>query len=111
MINLILSLITAHLIGDYVLQNDFLATQKSNNKFILCVHSWLWTFSIWVAFYVNNINIDIFGLILTFLIHFEIDRIKCNLSKVNKEYSMTKYLYIDQIAHITQIIILMILSI
>ena len=47
---LLLMLITAHMFGDYVFQNDFLAINKKNSNFILFIHSWIWTACIWTAF-------------------------------------------------------------
>lgn len=34
-------LLTAHLFGDFVFQNDFLAKNKGDNIFIMCVHCYL----------------------------------------------------------------------
>jgi len=98
----LLILLQLHLIGDFVLQNDFLANTKGSNKFILFVHSSLWAGSI-------AIGLNAMGLLspwkLVFLIvgHMIIDQVKCN--KKDKTYALTRDLYIDQICHVIQILI------
>jgi len=90
------------LLGDFAIQNDFVANTKGVNKFILFVHASLWAGTI-------SIGLESMGLFsiwkLPFLIvgHMIIDQVKCN--KKNKKYALTKDLYIDQIWHIVQILI------
>lgn len=50
MIEKMLILMFCHLIGDYVLQSDFLATTKGINWWHLLVHSTLYIFPFYIAF-------------------------------------------------------------
>ena len=96
---LIVSLITAHLIGDFVLQNNFLAQNKGKNKLILFVHSWLWCVSIVLAFILNGISINIIDFMFLFLMHAYIDNWKCKQPKEK----MGMLLWFDQAIHLFQI--------
>lgn len=99
---LILSLVTAHMVGDYVFQNDFLANCKGKYKFILFVHSWLWSACVWIACSINNINISLYQFIFLVVVHMIIDKWKCN----RVEHKLTYYLWVDQALHMLQIIAL-----
>lgn len=67
MLETLFKILIAHLIGDYVLQNDFLAKTKGENWYHLFVHSALYV----VPFYI------LFGwgweILLLFIHHFLID--------------------------------------
>ena len=76
--NIILIILIAHFIGDFVLQSDKIASNKSKNSEILYVHCWLYS----IPFYVSGTIISIidskwnskecilFGLWILFNIHF-----------------------------------------
>lgn len=70
-----LLLVMCHLIGDYVLQNDFIASTKGSNWYHLFVHSFLYCvpFVFFVSF--NY-------LVLIFVSHFIIDALKARYSKI-----------------------------
>lgn len=83
---MILLCIICHLLGDYVLQSEFIAKTKGDNMYHLFVHSVLYC----VPFYlIMNINIYVF--IALCIWHFCIDMIK-------DEFKMINYLA-DQILH------------
>lgn len=98
----LLILIWLHLFGDYVLQTDFLATQKGKNDFILLVHSCLWAGIICAGLW-------LFGVLTWpkagFLIagHFFIDRWKAR--KSDKTHALGRDLWIDQTLHIVQLLV------
>ena len=100
----LLLLVSMHMLGDYVLQNDFLAKFKSTNNFILFVHSWIWTFSICLGLKLTN-SFSLFDFVFLLVFHFFIDKWKCN--RKDKSFALTKDLYIDQFLHLLQIIIVM----
>lgn len=77
MIEKILVIVFCHLIGDYVLQSDFIAKSKGENWYHLIVHCILYT----VPFYIC------FGLVWQYPIllatHFVIDGLKARYQKIN----------------------------
>ena len=104
LIKFILIMIFCHLIGDYVLQNDFLAKFKGSNDFILLVHSALWSGTMCIGLsYLGQFNI--YKLIFLVSGHFIIDRWKAR--KEDKTYALTRDLYIDQMLHMFQLIVVL----
>jgi len=97
----ILILIFAHCIGDYVFQSQFLATVKATNDFILSVHSILWAGVICLTMFMLGNEASYLDIIILFVGHFVIDRIKSR--KEDKTFALTDDLYFDQIAHMIQI--------
>lgn len=96
MIREIIILIMCHLIGDYVLQNDFIAKTKGENWYHLFVHC--------VLYCVPFMIVDIFsltGIILLFITHIIIDPLKARYNKIT--YTQ------DQLLHYAVIAILFIL--
>ena len=77
MIETILKIIMCHLIGDYVLQSDFIAQTKGKNWYHLLVHCFLYI----VPFYI------VFGfdwrLIAILITHIVIDPLKARWNKIN----------------------------
>lgn len=70
---MLLKILFAHSLGDYFLQTDYLAMNKGKDKYILCIHSILYTFAIAFVFK-NEINQFWYWLIL--ITHIMIDYIK-----------------------------------
>ncbi len=102
----ILMLITAHIFGDYVFQNDFLANNKGKYKFICLIHSWIWTvcimFCLFLIGYNNVLGIPEFVVLLS--THYLLDRDKATME--DKTNALTKDLCIDQAWHILIILVL-----
>lgn len=69
-IHKIAMLIMCHLIGDYVLQNDYIAQTKGTNYYHLFVHCMLYLFPFAIFF-----GID-YRLIALFISHFLMDKAK-----------------------------------
>jgi len=98
-------LIWLHMLGDYPLQGDFLANMKGRNYYLLFVHCVLWTGAICFGLFV-------FGLLAWWKVamllvgHFIIDRWKAR--KVDKAYSLTRDLWIDQVLHLFQLLLCLI---
>lgn len=77
MFTTIFVLICCHLLGDYFLQDDFIATTKGSNWYHLFVHSILYTvpfiltfgFSWWIVLLASS--------------HFFIDALKARYNKIN----------------------------
>ena len=77
MIERILKIIMCHLIGDYVLQSNFIAQTKGSNWYHLLIHCFLYI----VPFYI------VFGfdwkLIVILITHIVIDPLKARWNKIN----------------------------
>lgn len=77
MIKLIITLILCHLIGDYVLQTDFIAKTKGTNWYHLIVHCVLYCLPFFVVYGLT------WQLIFIFITHFVIDPLKARYNKIN----------------------------
>ena len=111
-----LSMIFLHIIDDYVLQQPCLANlkqkkfwdanapnklYKNDYRMALLMHSFSWSFMIMLPLAIYN-NFDmrmdfLFMIVLNTACHYIVDDIKANKGKIN--------LIVDQIMHITQIIV------
>ena len=85
MFNKILIIVICHLIGDYVLQCDFIAKTKGTNYYHMLVHCLLYLVPFVIVF---GIDWRIYLLLITHLI---IDLLKARYNKIN--YT------VDQILH------------
>lgn len=77
MIKLIISLIFCHLVGDYVLQTDFIAKTKGENWYHLIVHCALYCLPFFVLFGLT------WQLSFIFITHMIIDPLKARYNKIN----------------------------
>lgn len=77
MLERILQLLLCHLIGDYVLQNDFIATQKGENWYIMFVHCTLYLLSFYICF---GLCWQLFAI---YAVHLIVDPLKAKLGKIN----------------------------
>lgn len=77
MAELIYKLIFCHLIGDYVLQNDFIAKSKGENMYHLMVHCFLYAIPFYIAF---GYDVRIPAIITT---HIVIDMLKAQYKAIN----------------------------
>lgn len=85
MIKAIIKIIMCHLVGDYVLQTDFIATSKGSNWYHLIVHCILYVLPFCITFEFG------YELLLLFITHIIIDALKARYKKIG--YSL------DQILH------------
>lgn len=94
MLEKIVILIMCHLIGDYVLQSDFIATTKGNNWYHLFVHSALYCVPFAIMFGINDLLAYIFAQ------HFMIDSFKARFKIID---------YVtDQLSHYIMLLIYLI---
>ena len=70
---ILLKILFAHCLGDYFLQTDYLALNKSKNNYILFIHAVLYTFGVYLVF---ASEINIFWYLIILLSHIPIDYIK-----------------------------------
>lgn len=98
-------LLLAHLVGDYVMQTDFLAKMKGQNNFILLIHATIWTL-------VCVGTLDFLHLYqwwhLPWLLitHLIMDWIKCH--KMPTQHALGWCLWIDQGFHILTLLVCLI---
>jgi len=91
---ILINLIFCHLIGDYVLQIDFIAKTKGNNIYHLLVHCLLYCLPFYICFGLT------WHLAILLLTHIVIDALKAKYKKIN---------YItDQVLHYVIILIYLI---
>ncbi len=102
--------IFAHFIGDWALQNDFLAQNKSKYWFVMFAHCMVWTATISIA--LQYLGIFAMWKVLFLLIgHWVVDKWKCmNLRDVcSKSKEIEKHnlalLYADQFFHFIQCVV------
>ena len=77
MIRLIITLILCHLIGDYVLQTDFIAKTKGTNWYHLIVHCVLYCLPFFVIYGLT------WQLLFILITHMIIDPLKARYNKIN----------------------------
>lgn len=77
MLKTIIELIFCHLIGDYVLQNDFITKSKGNNWYHLLVHCILYCLPFYVVF---GLGWQLGVILIT---HIIIDALKARYKKIN----------------------------
>ena len=77
MMELLLKLVFCHLIGDYVLQSDFLATTKGENWYHLIVHCVLYSLPFYLVFGLT------WQLAFIFAMHVVVDALKARYKKIN----------------------------
>ena len=85
MLELLFKLLLCHLVGDYVLQIDFIAKSKGTNVYHLLVHCLLYSLPFYVVFGF------VWQLIPLILLHIVIDLLKAR-------YKLIPY-WLDQVLH------------
>lgn len=85
MLELLFKLLLCHLVGDYVLQIDFIAKSKGTNVYHLLVHCFLYSLPFYVVFGF------VWQLIPLILLHIVIDLLKAR-------YKLIPY-WLDQVLH------------
>lgn len=104
----LLILLFAHLLADYPLQGEFLATMKGKNMIVLVSHAGIWTGCIALAGYLIGLNIDITDITLLFVVHAIADYLKAaNKLWYKKLDSLKGGLLCDQLIHVAQMLLLL----
>ena len=106
-----LGLIFAHLLADYPLQGDFLANMKGKNYIILVSHAGIWTGCVTVAGLLMGLDIGLVDIVLLFVVHVIADYLKATNKLWYKHLDSLKGgLLSDQLIHVGQIIVLMVMT-
>lgn len=97
-LRMIIFLVIAHCVGDYLFQSSYLALNKGKDKYLLFVHSILYAFGIILTAYIFTIEITILQILVLFITHMIIDysRTKDTVIKILGE---KRIIIIDQIVH------------
>lgn len=77
MLEKIFLLVMCHLVGDYVLQVDFIAKTKGQNWYHLIVHCWLYILPFYICFGIT------WQLAFIFITHIVIDALKARYGKIS----------------------------
>lgn len=105
----LLIFIFAHLLADYPLQGEFLATMKGKNIIVLVSHAGIWTGCIALAGYLLGYEVGIFDVAVLFIVHAVADYLKAaNKLWYKKMDSLKGGLLIDQLIHVGQILLFII---
>lgn len=97
-------LLLAHFIGDYALQNDYMALNKGKDNYVLFAHVATWTITISAAALLLGLPVNAFMIVFVLLVPHEImDFIKARNLLWCKSVSPHKALVIDQVFHLVQI--------
>lgn len=106
-----LGLVFAHLLADYPLQGDFLASMKGKNPIVLISHAGIWTGCIAVAGILMGLDVGLIDITLLFVIHSVADYLKAANKLYYKKFDALKGgLLIDQLIHIGQIILFILMT-
>lgn len=79
-------ILACHFIGDYVLQNDYLAKTKGENMYHMFIHCFLYCLPFAITFWFD------WRLLIMFVTHFVIDMLKARYHKISYP--------VDQILHL-----------
>ncbi len=105
---LIFWLIFAHLLADYPLQGEFLATMKGKNYIVLLSHAGIWTGTICIALVLLHVPFNFFDVAFLFVIHSLADLMKAKPIGFYKHLNPLGWgLFIDQMIHVLQLAIVL----
>lgn len=92
---MILNILFAHCLGDYLFQTNYLAMNKGKDNYLLFVHSVLYTFAILLVF---SSTISFWGYWFILLSHIIVDYVKAR-GITPKLFGDKKALFLDQLIH------------
>lgn len=95
---LVVFLIMAHCVGDYLFQNSYIAANKGKDKYLLFVHSVLYVFGIILTAHVFSIEISVLQILTLFITHMITDHIKA-IGISTEALGEKKALIVDQVIH------------
>ena len=104
----VLALLTAHFVGDFLLQNDWMALNKSKSWWVLTAHCFVYSVLVGatLATYTNNSPMAV---LLVFAPHFLTDaitsRITAKLWQANQRHWFFVTIGFDQLLHAIQLLL------
>lgn len=102
---MILQLLFAHCLGDYLFQSNYIAINKGKDNYLLFVHSVLYTLAVYMVFGTVMSSLGYWVILLS---HVFIDYIKAR-GITPKKYGESSALIIDQLLHYLILLITMML--
>lgn len=112
-----MGIILGHMIGDYLLQSDWMAINKKNKGFkglIACIiHCIIWTISVYTLGFLNTHSLIIF--LMLFVSHFILDRTSfvkwyCNKTRIMPNPAFWKIILVDNTLHLTMVYLIYLLK-
>ncbi|WP_243299135.1 DUF3307 domain-containing protein [Bacillus litorisediminis] len=101
----------AHLLADYPLQGEFLATMKGKNVIALFSHAGIWTGCIALTGHLLGFDVGYIDIASLFIVHTVADYLKvANKLWYKKLDSLKGGLLCDQLIHVGQILLFMLLG-
>lgn len=108
LIELLFVVLSAHMLGDYFLQTDYLAMNKGKDNYILLVHCILYGLGVGLVFGVFGITLTAIEIALISAIHFPIDYIKAR-GITAKKLGDKNALVLDQTIHYITLFLIILL--
>lgn len=99
-------LLIAHLIGDYLLQTNWMAVNKPKNWLALTLHSGVYTLVIWLASLSYSHSLSWLALLVIFLMHMVLDQRQfvswwlVNIMRVSRDREAGLSMVVDQTFHL-----------
>lgn len=111
-LSLLLVLIGAHAVGDYALQSDYIAKEKTKSFYVLFIHVNIWTFIIASVSYFIDLNINMTNvLFILWIPHLIMDYLKARNKKFKELIpNQSIQLLIDQSFHYIQLILFLLIT-
>lgn len=96
---ILLVTLTAHMVGDYLFQTEYLARNKGSSNYILLAHCVLYTFGVFfTGLIIYEIRLSFLALVILLISHIIIDYIKAR-GISTKYIGEEKALFLDQTLH------------
>lgn len=105
MLKLFLFVLMAHMLGDYVLQTDYMAMNKGKDNYLLFVHSVMYNLGILVVSTFFGITLTVGFYALNIILHYLIDWFKASGMSEEVTGNAKASLFVDQLLHYAILIV------
>jgi hypothetical protein len=68
-------LLACHFLGDFSLQSEFMAENKQKHPFVMCAHSFIWAFAMYMGFWFIGYQLSILCIGILIGGHWVIDKL------------------------------------
>lgn len=111
-ITMFVMLVGAHAIGDYALQSEYIAREKTRDLYVLFIHATIWTFTVAMTGYVIGLPINLVHILFILWVpHFVMDYLKAQSKWFPSVVpDPKKQLTIDQAVHYFQLLVLLVVT-
>lgn len=108
LIEILIVILYAHMLGDYFLQTDFLAMNKGKDNYILLAHCILYGLGVGIVFGIFGFTLTTIDLALISAIHYPIDYLKAR-GITPKLIGSRNALILDQTIHYITLLLIIIM--